>query len=282
MKILITGATGFIGKELIHYLSTFDGIKIIASSTGATPFINNYKNVVYIPANIETIVKTEKNLFEYFKKPDLVIHLSWKNLPNYNEQFHIDENLRYNFLFLSKLIDQGLKNITVVGTCLEYGLKEGELKESDIVNPTTKYGQAKLELFKKLNKIDNISLKWVRLFYVYGENQNVKALYPCILEAISKQKESFDMSSGEQIRDFISIKKVVKYLYLIAKQTKYTGVVNCSSGEGVKVIDFVNHFFKKQDYNPNLNKKYSIPDYEPFKFWGNNDYLKKIISLPNE
>ena len=76
---------------------------------------------------------------------------------------------------IKKLIENGLRNVVVSGTCLEYK-KNCMLSETSKVEPLTKYGKAKNNLRKleKLNKKYKINLSWLRIFYIYGHSKIIK------------------------------------------------------------------------------------------------------------
>lgn len=281
-KVLVTGATGYIGTYLIEILLK-KGYAIIASSSNVNSAINKpwFKDVVYKPLDFSAI-NEEINYFEYFDKPDILIHLTWEGLPNYLEAFHTDQNLLRHKLFLKNLIDHGLTDITVTGTCLEYGMQEGCLVETLNCEPQNAYGKAKLLLYKYLENYANdksISLKWVRLFYMYGDGQSSKSLISQLDKAISEKEAVFNMSGGKQIRDFLPVEKVVEYLMLIALQDKVEGIINCCSGKPVTVENFVLSYLKNNQKEITLNLGYyNYSSYEPMAFWGDTNKLNKIIN----
>src|SRR5687768_10905854 len=138
-KILVTGATGFIGNHVINKLIN-TGYQVIATSTSEEKARRYlwFPQVTFIPFHLAKWSPAD-NLFNYFQQPDLVIHLAWEGLPNYKSAFHIEENLPAHFAFLSNLIDNGLKDLTVTGTCFEYGMQEGSLREDMITVPANAY-----------------------------------------------------------------------------------------------------------------------------------------------
>ena len=89
--ILITGATGFIGNYLINELLKHN-YNILATSRLNEQKINTewINNTDYIQANLN---EKKEDWFSFFGKPDMIIHLAWEGLPNYNELFHIEQNL---------------------------------------------------------------------------------------------------------------------------------------------------------------------------------------------
>ncbi|MEO5967268.1 MAG: SDR family NAD(P)-dependent oxidoreductase, partial [Ferruginibacter sp.] len=115
-KVLVTGATGFIGRCIIERL-LHEGFTVIATSSNkhSASAKSWFKNVTFIPFDLKTF-DDKVNYFDFFKKPDILIHLAWEGLPNYGEDFHISENLPRHFAFLKNMVINGLKNINVTGT----------------------------------------------------------------------------------------------------------------------------------------------------------------------
>lgn len=280
-RILVTGGTGFIGNYVICELLKRD-FKVIATSLNPEKASKQiwFKNVEYIPFDI---AKADYNInyFEYFRKPDSLIHLAWEGLPNYNQKFHLTENLPRHTLFLKNIVENGLKDITVVGTCLEYGLQNGCIREDSTPMPVTFYGEAKnnLRIFiEELKKENNFCFKWLRLFYMYGEGQNQNSLFAQLKKALDNNEEVFNMSGGEQVRDYLSVECMVNRIVKVATQCKTEGIINCCSGKPVKIIDMVRKFIAESGKEIKLNLGYyNYPDYEPMEFWGDVEKLNSAI-----
>ena len=279
MKILVTGATGFIGNHVIQKLLRLDH-DIIATSRNmekAKKF-SWFDKVTYIPADLNESIE---NHFHFFKEPDIVIHLTWEGLPNYKDLFHFEKNLMSQYNFLKNLIVHGLKKLCVIGTCFEYGMQNGCLSEEMNTNPVTPYGLAKDCLRKFLQMLcqkHNYMLQWIRLFYMYGDGQSEKSLLSQLETAIQKGDESFNMSGGEQLRDYLSVEKVAEYIVSIALQDRIAGIINCCSGKPISIRKFVEIFLEQRRTNIRLNLGfYPYPDYEPMAFWGNADKLNEIL-----
>src|SRR4051794_36137520 len=126
-KILVTGATGFIGHYVVEELLQRK-CYVIASSASPLKAREQpwFSQVEYIPFDLSS-TNQHQDLYQYFGSPHRLIHLAWEGLPNYKSSFHLDENLPRHFSFLTNLITHGLKDVTVTGTCFEYGMKEGQL-----------------------------------------------------------------------------------------------------------------------------------------------------------
>ena len=115
MKILVTGATGFIGFHVVNYLIENTKHQIVALSRTQNRLVDKFSqaSILFIEANIH---EEKSNWFKFLGSPDLIIHLAWPNLPNYTEKFHLTENLPKDIIFLNNLLDNGLKSLVVVGT----------------------------------------------------------------------------------------------------------------------------------------------------------------------
>ena len=275
-KILVTGSTGFIGNYVIEELLS-KNLSVIATSSNAKKAeqFSWFDKVEYIELDLNKF-DNSINYFEYFKKPECLIHLAWQGLPNYKNEFHLTENLPQHQLFLSNIISNGLQDITAIGTCFEYGMQEGELNEEIECKPDNAYAIAKNNLRIYLEKF-NINLKWVRLFYMYGKGQNAKSLISQLDKAIESNDEIFNMSGGEQVRDFLPVEKVAENIVNIATQNNIQGIINCCSGQPITVKQFVENYLKEKNKALKLNLGfYPYPDFEPMKFWGNNIKFKLI------
>jgi len=279
-KILVTGATGFIGNYVVKELLN-RGYEVIATSRDKEKSLaaSWYKKLTYIQFDLSQFESTV-NYYSFFNKPDAMIHLAWEGLPNYKESFHVEKNLPVHFAFLENLVQNGLTNLTISGTCFEYGMKEGCLNENMECEPVNPYALAKNELRKKLETLQlhlPFILKWVRLFYMYGEGQSPKSLISQLDMAISKGEKEFNMSGGEQVRDFLPVHLVAAYLADIAMQDKETGIINCCSGRPVTVKQFVLDYLQSVNKTISLNLGYyPYVDYEPMSFWGDNSKLVRI------
>lgn len=282
MKILVTGATGFIGSNVINALLDFGHI-IVATGVEDKAIMQSrfswISKVSYIQKDLNV---EEDNFFDFFGKPDLLIHLSWEGLPNYKEMYHIERNLILNYKFIKNLVTHGLKKVVCIGTCFEYGLQEGCLSEDMSTNPNTSYGLAKDSLrrfIEELQKHQPFNLKWLRLFYLYGKNQNPKSLFSQLERAIENKEDVFNMSGGEQRRDFLPVNKAAEYIVSVSLQDKINGIINICSGTSVSVREFVENYLKENNLNIKLNfGYYPYNDYEPMSFWGDN---RKLTSLDN-
>ena len=280
-KILVTGATGFIGHYVINTLLELN-CKVVATSANAHKAMKApwFSQVSYIPFKLQDY-DPFINFFSFFEYPDAVIHLAWEDLPNYKAAFHLEENLPRHKAFLQNMITNGLMDLTVTGTCFEYGMQEGCLSEEMPVKPANSYAEAKDEFRRFLVEWQQklpFSLKWVRLFYMYGKGQGPNSLFSQLDAAIERGDQTFNMSGGEQERDYLPVERMAEYIVRIALQNEVIGVINCCSGEPVKLKHMVENYLRIRDKKIFLNMGYyPYSDYEPMRFWGNDLKLKKVL-----
>lgn len=281
MKILVTGATGFIGNYVVHELIKRK-YEVIATSSDMykAKQLPWFTKITYFPFDLSCF-NDSVNYQSIFNYPDIVIHLAWEGLPNYKEDFHNTVNLPRHIALLNNLIANGLKSLTVTGTCFEYGMQEGCLSEDIIVYPSNSYAIAKNELRKRLDdlcQLYKVDFKWVRLFYMYGKGQNPNSLFSQLERAISNGDNSFNMSFGDQLRDYLPVEKVAEYIVDIAIQNKVTGIINCCSGSPRSVKSLVEEYLEMMHSNIKLNLGYyPYSENEPRNFWGDTKKLNLII-----
>jgi len=280
MRLLVTGATGFIGNYVVRELLKQDHQVITTSKNSEKARMYEwFSQVQYIPYDLNVV---HENLFQFFREPDMLIHLAWEGLPNYGELFHLDRNLPRNYFFLKNMIENGLKKVVVTGTCFEYGMQSGALKENLETKPNNSYALAKdclRKFLEQLQKKINFDLKWIRLFYMYGKGQSPNSILSQLEAALERKDKVFNMSGGEQLRDYIPIKKAAEYIVKISIQDKIGGIINCCSGKPISIRKLVENYLAEKNKSVELNLDYyPYLDYEPMAFWGDNTKLKSIIN----
>jgi nucleoside-diphosphate-sugar epimerase len=268
LRVLVTGATGFVGRHLVPaLLARGHGVTAVARDLQRAKSFDWFPAVNFIAADVHAPGAIEK-----FGPADVVVHLAWPGLPNYRQDFHLTENLPRDFAFLGALVAQGYRRLLVTGTCLECSPQEGCYNESDEGAPALPYPLAKLRLRRMLVELQRqrpFDLQWARLFYMYGEGQNPNSLLAQLDRAIDSGAESFDMSGGEQVRDFLPVTAVAAKLVTLAEHPEWTGVSHVCSGQPVTVRALVERHLAERGARLKLNLGvYPYPDYEPIKFWG--------------
>lgn len=277
MKIAVTGATGFVGRSVLTELSR-RGIKAVATVRSSPD--------AALAAGANTVVRLDlsnppQNAFEQLGSPDVLVHLAWGGLPNYGSLHHFEQELPSQYLFLKTMVESGLQNLLVAGTCFEYGMRSGPLGEEVEAHPSNPYGFAKDTLRRQLEYLKvslPFNLVWGRLFYLYGQGQAESSLFRKLTRAVDSGEPSFDMSGGEQLRDFLPVTEAAKMLVTLALKQRDIGVINICSGVPVSVRRLVEGWIEANGWSILLNLgRYAYPDYEPMAFWGDRRKLDGFL-----
>ena len=272
-KVILTGATGLIGKEAIRPLLDC-GFEVFALTIDKE---NTDCGIEWINCNIFDELSV-KNIFAEIK-PDYLLHFAWIATGDY-----LMSDINYKFIdaslnMLREFKNNGGKRAVFAGTCFEYKFKDELLKETDELNPTTIYAKCKNELREKAQKYcldNNISFGWGRIFYVYGHGENEKRLVPHVINSLKKNKEVV-ITSGEAIRDYMYSKNIagafVKFL-----DSDVCGCVNICTSKQTKIKDMVDMIAKLLNKLYLINYKVST-DNQPKIIVGNNDRLVNEIGF---
>lgn len=272
MKVLVTGANGYLGQGIVKQLLN-DGVEVVAADFSSE---NIDKRAVIKKCDLFNI----DNPFDYFERPDVVLHLAWRNGFVHNSPTHI-EDLNNHCTFIKKIIDSGIKRVAVMGTMHEIGFFEGSIDENTPCNPQSLYGIAKNALRNVvflLCKNANITVQWLRGFYIVGNSFFGNSIFSKITAAEKEKKKTFPFTNGLNQYDFIDYSDFCLQVASTVEQQKVLGIINICSGMPVKLADRVERFIKENNYKIKLEYG-AFPDreYDSKAVWGNNSKIKTIL-----
>ncbi|MFM1896460.1 MAG: hypothetical protein RLZZ385_1534 [Pseudomonadota bacterium] len=282
MKILVSGATGFIGRQIVSRLLAQGHSVIAASRRRPDPQHCPWADRVHwLPLHIGGPAPLSQQLAELADDPPgLLIHTAWDHLDNYRSLAHLEDLLLPHYFFVKHCVGAGISRCLVTGTCLEYGLQEGCLSEATPARPQVPYAVAKHVLHQMLEALQTcqpFQLLWARLFYLYGAGQRDSSLLAQLDEALTRGDRQFDMSPGDQQRDYLEVGEAAALLCALALNPRAEGTVNCCSGSPVAVVDLVRRHLARSGRTLQLNLgKYSYPAHEPRHFWGDTTLLRQL------
>lgn len=235
LKVVITGASGFIGIPLVESLSRLN-CEVLAISRTAP--INKTTNSAYwLEADLYSS-ESYREKIEAFS-PEVVIHLAWQDIPDYSFQKSID-NLNQSIEFLSFVADlESCKKILVSGSCWEFDKTQGECLETDIGIPKDHFTWAKHSIRSWIEmtcKQRGIYLGWFRLFYVYGPGQRAGSLIPSILNDL-KKGELPQIKTPKNANDYIYVDDVVDAFSIATKNAILSSIYNLGTGKSTTVLD---------------------------------------------
>ena len=273
MKILVTGANGYLGEGVTKSLLDY-GAAVIATGR-ASQFIDSRAIVK------ECDLFSVENPFEYFGCPDAVIHLAWEDGFKHDSLSHI-QNLSKHYTFLTKLIDSGIKQVCGMGSMHEIGFHEGSINENTPCNPLSLYGIAKNALRQSIQikqKSKGGCFQWIRGFYIVGNASRGCSIFSKITQAVRDGRKTFPFTMGLNQFDFIDYDTMCDQIALVALQQEVNGIINCCSGRPEKLSERVERYIKENNYDIKLEYG-AFPDrpYDSKAVWGDDRKIRAILA----
>lgn len=274
MKVLVTGANGYIGRHVVKALLD-KGADVIACD-----IVTNDVDLRADRKSLNLFELPEGNVYELLGAPDVCLHMAWRNGFVHNAPTQIGD-LSAHYKFLTAMIDGGLKQLAVMGSMHEIGYWEGAIDENTPCNPISMYGIAKDALRRAMIlycKQKDCILQWLRAYYILGDDKKNNSIFCKLLLAAEEGKETFPFTTGKNQYDFISVDELAGQLSSVVMQKEVVGIINCCTGKPMSLADRVEQFIK--DNNLNIKLEYgAFPDrpYDSPVIYGNATKIKKVI-----
>lgn len=273
MKILVTGANGYLGCGIVESILN-NGHQVIATDFETSQVDDR---AAKINCNIFQIQKP----FKYFGQPDVLLHLAWRDGFIHYSDAHI-EDLPKHFALIKSFAEEGIKQIAVIGSMHEVGFFEGSINENTPCHPTTPYGIGKnalRDLTQMICKQRNIVFQWLRGYYIVGNFKSGSSIFSKIASAVEAGEQKFPFTLGQNQYDFIDYSDFCKQVAATVGQRKEQGIINICSGIPEKLSDRVERFIVENQYDIHLQYG-AFPDrpYDSKAIWGDNTKIQKIMN----
>jgi nucleoside-diphosphate-sugar epimerase len=232
-RALVTGATGFIGRNAIAPLAAAGYEVHAVGSRNAKPVAANcewHLADLLEPRDVSRVIE--------LVKPSHLLHFAWYAVPG--QYPSSAENLRWcagSIQLLTAFANAGGVRAVFAGSCFEYDFNYGYCVEDQTpANPHTFYGVCKnatREVVAGYCRQFGLSGAWGRIFHLFGPHEPPGRLVPAVATALLKGEHA-QCSSGRQIRDFLHVEDVAgAFVALLASEVR--GTVNIGSGEPVSL-----------------------------------------------
>ncbi len=273
MRVLLTGASGFLGRYVLDALQRRNIDTVVVGRRrpehGNTEFI---KADLLEPASFGDLIQQAK--------PTHLLHLAW--YAEHGKFWASKLNLRWvdsTARLVDAFCEAGGTRVVVAGSCTEYDWSHEVFREDETpLKPATLYGTAKdatRRLVSALCEQQNVSLAWGRIFFLYGAGENRARLVPALIDSLRGKRELIPVNSSAR-RDYLHVSDVAEGFATLLSAND-SGSYNICSGHAVALLDIAREIARLLEVDPGpLLKLAAGRPSEPVSFHGDNTKLMQL------
>ncbi len=236
-RILITGGTGFVGRQVVKNLAGKDVDLILVVRPDKQAKAASVPGVEHVVVTADAFAESAEWWTEACAGSDIVIHIAWYVEPGKYLQSEKNLACLQGTLNLAKgAAAAGTRRWLGIGTCFEYDLAPGILSTDTPLKPLTPYAAAKAAAYLALSQwlpAQGVEFAWCRLFYLFGEGEDERRLVPYLRKRLSAG-EMAELTSGDQVRDFLDVAEAGRSIAELALGDQ-SGPINVCSGRAITV-----------------------------------------------
>jgi nucleoside-diphosphate-sugar epimerase len=235
VKVLVTGASGFIGEPVLARLVADSALEVLALGRSRPAVCEHEQMWAQWDLSSGEPLPSAVARFE----PEAVVHLAWAAIPDFSP-----EQCARNLLAGMSLVDQlarlgTVRRVVASGSCFEYNPARGACVEGQPARPKDYFTWAKHALHQYLEvacRAAGVDLVWMRFFYVYGPRQREGSLIPTVLKALSEDRLP-PIRTPHNANDFVYVDDVAEGVLRGLDSDVQPGIYNLGSGHATSVLE---------------------------------------------
>ena len=246
MKVLLTGASGFIGRHVLNQLLNAGIDTVLAARSRPAGYTGDF---------IEADLLQNEDCGDIIQRAGAshLIHLAW--YAEHGQYWTSPLNLRWveaSVRLVEAFCTAGGQKVVTAGTCAEYDWAFGFCREdSTPLNPATLYGTAKdstRRLLDAVCKSNQTQFVWGRIFLPYGKGEDNRRLIPSLIEVFQGKRPPFGVNANAY-RDFLHVEDVANgFIRLLLSDAE--GSYNIASGQPKQIAEVVQLISHRFEANP--------------------------------
>lgn len=273
MRILVTGAAGYIGRHVVK--TALDQGHEVTAADFAFKGVDERAEFCDVP-----FFSGARDIYAQLGRPEVCIHLAWRDGFRHNSPAHM-RDLSAHAAFLNNMAAGGLPALTVMGTMHEVGYWEGAIDENTPCNPQSQYGIAKNALRQSLMLSlagSPCVLHWLRAYYITGDEAHGSSIFAKLTQAELDGKASFPFTTGRNLYDFIDVDELARMIVAASVQREVNGIINVCTGRPQPLAERVEAFLREKNYRIKLEYG-AFPDrpYDSPGVWGDPARINQIM-----
>ena len=240
-RILLTGATGFIGSQAARSLveQGHEVHALVRDGADIARIADILPRIRIVPGSLTSLADVRDRIIQL--QPEICLHLAWYSVPGlYLVSTENILHLQWTLELLQITAEAGCLRFVGAGTCLEYDTSKGTLSETGVLAPDTLYSVCKLatcSIARDFAEKRKMEFAWLRFFYQYGPFEHPKRVVPAVITSLLSGGRAA-VSRGTQVRDFLHVADVGSAVAAVAT-SGIAGPVNIGSGIPVTVREIV-------------------------------------------
>jgi nucleoside-diphosphate-sugar epimerase len=254
-KIIVTGATSFIGNRLIEKMQHegYFVYAVIRENSLNCRTIKQTAHLNIIECNLDSLDRLPSLIDT---KCDVLVHLAWEGArgTGRNDPLLQESNYRNSLKILDAATALGARKIITAGSQAEYGIHKDKITEETLCLPNTEYGRYKLKLYNTALELSGkLGFKFIepRFFSIYGPGDHETTMVTSTIRKMLRN-EDCPFTDATQLWDFLYVDDAADAVFSLVESDCESGAYNIAKGESQPLCDYIKEMHRICQSNSRL------------------------------